>query len=103
MSRFKPLEERLPSSARFQFPPRDIQPAVVTAATLSATPRPQLALPAPRNVIQSNLVHSLGFFAFAAYLISGQLNDWTIRLLGNKAYVSSIALLLLPVILLASG
>src|SRR5437588_2561589 len=103
MSRFKPLEERPPSSARFQFTPGDIRPAVVTAATVAAAPRTQPAPPASQNAIQSNLVHSIGFFALAAYLISGQLNDWTIRLIGSKAYVSNITLLLLPVILLASG
>ncbi len=103
MSRFKPLEERPPSSARFQFTPGDIRPAVAMAAPVPAAPLPQLALPASSNVIQSNLVHTLGFVTFVTYLISGQLNDWTIRLIGNKAYVSGITLLLLPVILIASG
>src|SRR5260370_8287820 len=103
MSRFKPLEERPPSSARFQFTPGDIRPAVVTAATVAAAPRTQPAPPASQNAIQSNLVHSIGFFALAAYLISGQLNDWTIRLLGNKASVSNVTLLLLPLILLPSA
>src|SRR5260370_4841177 len=103
MSRYEALEERPRSSARFQFTPGDIRPAVVTAATVAAAPRTQPAPPASQNAIQSNLVHSIGFFALAAYLMSGQLNDWTIRLLGNKAYVSNVTLLLLPVILLASG
>ena len=103
MSRIKPLEARPPSSATLQAPPSNMRPACLTVATVPAVPRTQPGLPASKNAIQSNLVHSLGFFALAAYLISGQLNDWAIRLLGNKAYISSVTLLLLPVILVASG
>jgi hypothetical protein len=80
-----------------------MRPAVVAAATVPAASQPQLVLPASRDAIQSNLVHTLGFFTLVAYLISGQLNDWTMRLIGNKAYVSNITLLLLPVLLIASG
>ncbi len=103
MSRFKPSEASPSSSARFPFPPSDIRPVVVTPTTVPATLQTQTAPRAPANAIQSNLAQRLGFYAFAAYLISGQLNDWTMRLLGSKAYVSNITLLLLPVILLASG
>jgi hypothetical protein len=51
----------------------------------------------------SNIVASFGFFLYCAYLLSGFANDWAIKLLGNKAYISTITVVLLPFAWLLSG
>jgi len=48
-------------------------------------------------------VASFGFFLYCAYLLSGFANDWAIKLLGNKAYISTITVVLLPFAWLLSG
>jgi len=40
---------------------------------------------------------------FSVYLLSGFANDWALRLIGSKAYLSAITLALLPVAWLFSG
>jgi len=50
-----------------------------------------------------NIVASVGFVLYCAYVLSGFANDWAIRLLGNKAYISTVTVLLLPVAWLLSG
>jgi O-antigen ligase len=49
------------------------------------------------------MVASIGFFLYCACLLSGFANDWAMKLLGNKAYISTITLVLLPVPWLLSG
>ncbi len=40
---------------------------------------------------------------FCAYLLSGFANDWALRLIGSKAYLSAVTLALLPLAWLFSG
>ena len=44
-----------------------------------------------------------GFVLYGAYLLSGLANEWSLRLLGGKAYISTVAVALLPVAWLMSG
>ncbi len=44
-----------------------------------------------------------GFVLFSVYLLSGFANDWSLRLLGSRAYFSAITLVLLPLAWLFSG
>jgi O-antigen ligase len=46
---------------------------------------------------------SAGFVLFCVYLLSGFANDWSLRLFGFKAYVSTVTLALLPLVWLFSG
>jgi O-antigen ligase len=50
-----------------------------------------------------NMVATFGFFLYCAYVLSGFANDWAFKLLGNKAYISTVAVVLLPVPWLLSG
>jgi O-antigen ligase len=50
-----------------------------------------------------HLLTTVGFALYCAYLLSGFANDWSIKLLGGKAYISTITLLLLPAAWLLSG
>lgn len=58
---------------------------------------------APVIAKDTTLMSTLGFLLFATLLLSGYLNDWTIRLLGNKAYLSSIAVVAVPLIWIFGG
>ncbi len=49
------------------------------------------------------MVATLGFVLYCAYLLSGIANDWAMRLIGNKVYISNITLVLLPFAWLLSG
>lgn len=95
-------------------------PKTVAASTMAmsgvANPAPLLA-PAPFRQVHPktfqplpvndegspSIVASVGFFLYCAYILSGFANDWAMRLMGNKAYISTIALVLLPVAWLLSG
>src|SRR5579864_7505293 len=102
MSRFKST----PKS-----PPASTLPAPVAAIALAnrIAPRPSKqptggtakALVTPEA--DSNIVASFGFFLYCAYSLSGFANDWAMRLLGNRVYISTVTLLLLPVPWLLSG
>jgi hypothetical protein len=49
------------------------------------------------------IIQQLGFWVLCAYLLSGILNGWTMRLMGMKGYVSTVALVALPLCWLISG
>ena len=49
------------------------------------------------------MLTGVGFVLFCALLLSGYLNDWSYHVLGNKAYLSSFALIAVPVLWLISG
>jgi len=72
-------------------------PARLRQAALSSKPLPISEAGSP------NIVASFGFFLYCTYLLSGFANDWAMKLMGNKAYISTIALVLLPVPWLLSG
>ncbi len=52
---------------------------------------------------QPNILATAGFFVFCLYITSGYLNEWALRYFGGKAYISTVALFLLPVIWLICG
>jgi O-antigen ligase len=96
-------------------------PKPVAASTMATSrvhnPRAPLFAPAPFRQVQPktfqplpvndggspSIVASVGFFLYCAYVLSGFANDWAMKLMGNKAYISTIALVLLPVAWLLSG
>jgi hypothetical protein len=104
--------------SRFKNSPR---PGSVAAGAVAANPMGRSAAPLfvptpiqheattlPRSLSVDapgapNMVASVGFFLLCAYYLSGFANDWAMRLLGNKAYISTISVLLLPVAWLLSG
>lgn len=51
----------------------------------------------------SNSVQTLGFVLLCAFNLSGFANDWCLRLLGTKAYLSTITLVLVPLVWIFSG
>ena len=52
---------------------------------------------------RANVVATAGFVLYCVYLLSGYANDWSMMLFGRKAYLSTFALALLPVVWLLSG
>jgi len=46
---------------------------------------------------------TIGFVLFCTFLLSGFANEWSLRLFGMKAYISTATLILLPVVWLLSG
>ena len=106
--------------SRFKTSPKTVGASTVTTSTLTASrvsdSRAHLFAPAPfRQAALSskplpiseagspNIVASFGFVLYCTYLLSGFANDWAMKLMGNKAYISTIALVLLPVPWLLSG
>lgn len=82
----------LPQPPRFQWTqPQPVQPPA---------PRPSTGVVSPADA--SPMV-SVGFRLFLTLLLAGYLNDWSFRLLGGKAYLSTIAVVLVPLAWLASG
>jgi O-antigen ligase len=51
----------------------------------------------------SNPIVTAGFVLFCLYVLSGFANDWSLRVFGAKAYLSTVTLLLLPLAWLFSG
>ncbi|HXA66500.1 MAG TPA: O-antigen ligase family protein [Bryobacteraceae bacterium] len=102
--------------SRFKNSPRTAAASTVTATGVAES-RANLFAPAPlRQAIatgnktlpvsdagSSNIVASFGFVLYCAYLLSGLANDWAIRLIGTKVYISNITLVLLPFAWLLSG
>jgi hypothetical protein len=102
--------------SRFKNTPKTVAASTVAMSRVADSPAPLLA-PAPfrqvhpktfpplpvNDVGSPSIVASVGFFLYCAYVLSGFANDWALRLFGNKAYISTIALVLLPVAWLLSG
>jgi O-antigen ligase len=110
-----------PPMSRFKNSPRPAGASTLTTGTLtpsaaSASRAPRFA-PAPlrqapaipsRSLPVSedaspNMVTSIGFVLYCAFILSGYANDWAIKLIGNKVYISNITLVLLPFVWLLSG
>ncbi len=49
------------------------------------------------------LLTTIGFFLYSVYVLSGFANDWSLRVFGTKAYLSTITLVLLPLAWIFSG
>jgi O-antigen ligase len=107
--------------SRFKNSPKTVGARTVTASTLSAsgvsTSRAPLFAPAPTRQVPTvrsrslpiseadspNIVASVGFVLYCAFILSGYANDWAMRLIGNKVYISTITVVLLPFVWLLSG
>jgi O-antigen ligase/polysaccharide polymerase Wzy-like membrane protein len=63
------------------------------------TPGFRVTSPEPRG----STMQRFGFLVLCGYLVSGVLNEWAIRLVGIKGYLSVITLVSLPVVWLVSG
>ena len=101
--------------SRFKSTPKTV--AASTPASVAAIPRAHWHAPvtlnqstnvAPQLASSSaagspNIVASLGFVLYCAYFLSGYANDWALRLISNRVYISTVTLLLLPVPWLLSG
>lgn len=48
-------------------------------------------------------VATVGFVLFSAFVLSGFANDWSLELVGAKAYLSAVTLVLLPIAWIFSG
>lgn len=68
------------------------------AAVIRERAPPARSAPSPPGAIET-----AGFVLFCFYLLSGFANDWSLRLFGAKAYLSTATLFLLPVAWLLSG
>jgi O-antigen ligase len=53
--------------------------------------------------ISSSVLTTIGFVLYCTYLLSGYANDWAIRLVGDKAYLSTVTVVLLPLVWLSCG
>src|SRR5271165_1989881 len=69
----------------------------------SAAPLPAVNQTPSIVVTGESPMVGIGFVLFGLLMISGYLNDWSFRLLGNKAYLSAIMLVLVPVAWVLSG
>src|ERR1700685_2173938 len=100
MSRFRP---RTSPSGAVLAPPRSAPPVPPAAPlpfnrTVQVPPTPVKFAEPPSGIMQR-----FGFWVLCAYLLSGILNGWTMRLMGMKGYVSTVALVALPLCWLISG
>lgn len=82
-------------------PPRTPVAAPSTPAAIPPVPIQTAAKPAAEAT--PNIFQKLGLYTLIAYLLSSSANEWTLRLFGGKAYLSSIGLILLPILFLISG
>ena len=73
-------------------------PSGKTVSSVCSTPIPQ-----PAVISRTNPASSAGFALLCIYALSGPANDWALHLFGTKAYLSMIAVALLPLAWLASG
>lgn len=96
MSRFKPS----PTAATAPVAISTTTPGVgQVSAIAEAPPRIARAQGEPRPA----LLQTIGFYTFLLYLFSGTLNDWTLRLLSGKSYLSTVTVVALPFLFLMSG
>jgi O-antigen ligase len=58
---------------------------------------------APRSLASESPLATCGFALYSIYALSGFANDWSLHFFGTKAYLSAIALVLLPLAWLFSG
>lgn len=59
--------------------------------------------PGWRLPIKPNLIQGACFLALCAYLLSSYANEFALRIFNGKAYISTVTVALLPVLLLLSG
>ena len=97
-------------------PPRSYQatpaakPGVAGAATLEKPPvrpapwRPgNLSLKLPSRELRPNAIQQISFVLLCVYVLSNLANDWSIRLVGQRAFLSLISGVALPITCLVAG
>ena len=100
MSRFRP---RTTPSGALLAPARPAAPVQAAPQLRFAAPAPIPTAPVKSSEPTSGVTQRLGFLVLCTYLLSGTLNEWTLRLAGKSAYLSAIALVALPLCWLVSG
>lgn len=102
MSRFKPR----PDSAIASFLPAagDVNQSIRSGQIHEE----QIPLVTRPNTVEAGeerptVFQTVGLFVLFAYMVSGLLNDFLMRIAGTKAYVSILTLALLPLLLIVSG
>ena len=101
MSRFRP---RISPSGAALIPPRPA-PVVPSPIPLNLSPPAGVAVASgvPVAAPQTNSIQEVGFLVLCAYFASGTLNEWALRLLHVKGYLSLVTLIALPFVWLACG
>ncbi len=99
--------------SRFNNPAKALPANTLTGSLPDPGPYPRVASESVSSAAQqsstgtladsSSMLATIGFFLYCTYLLSGYANDWAMRLLGDKAYLSTVAVVLLPVVWLLSG
>src|SRR5260370_39104969 len=80
------------------------KPAVTGIANVHALPEVVASTLTPQESTgRSGFLETLGYVLYCTYIISGFINEWTIRLLGGKAYISTVLVVLVPAVLLVSN
>src|ERR1700730_16966686 len=103
MSRFKGTPKTVAASTMAMSSVADSRAPLFAPPPLPEV-RAKTFQPWPVNDVgSSSIVASLGFFLYCTYVLSGFANDWALRLFGNKAYISTIALSLRPLAWLLRG
>jgi O-antigen ligase len=101
--------------SRFKNSPKTVGASTLTPSAVSTSRAPFFAPPlrqvpaVPSRYLpvsedaSPNTVTSFGFVLYCAFILSGYANDWAIKLIGNKVYISTITLVLLPFVWVLSG
>jgi O-Antigen ligase len=98
-----------------RFRPRSSAPGAVLSTARPTTPVQAAAPPQFNRPVQAagvrvtsaepgaSMMQRFGFLVLCGYLVSGILNEWALRLVGVKGYLSVVTLVSLPVVWLISG
>jgi hypothetical protein len=81
-----------------QVRPGDNQPQPSSTAQA-----PKRAANSPLREIEPNGIQKIGFFLLCVYVVSNLANDWSMRLFGQRAFLSLIAGVALPITCLVAG
>jgi O-antigen ligase len=97
LSRFKPSLFNRAAVAPFQLAVAGVPSAPADQGAVAPSVVPTV------STERSGPLETLGYVLICTYLISGFINEWTLRLFHTSAYISTVLLFLLPVILLLSS
>lgn len=106
MSRFRPRSSPLGGVLAPVQPVRPVRAA--SAPKTAPLPQSNRPVPVPSHPLKSTepvpaMMQRIGFLVLCLYLVSGAVNEWAIRLMGIKGYLSVVTLVLLPVVWLTCG
>ncbi len=77
-------------------------PLVMTPSAVNEF-RAAVITPDSQPAVDRSVMTKAGYFLLCALLLSGYLNDWSFRLLGGKAYLSTVCIVLVPAVWLIGG